>query len=403
MRNKLISLIAAAAMIAAALPVVSMAADEKTETLWSDNFDSYKNEVEYYHDKALEYNNKVLADGTLSMVTYEGIEGATLYTTNRGGGDDSSYWQLTKGAKGKNALTTQVSRFSSSGRGAKMEFAQKYAPTADTAIVLQFDAKVSNKGETNYDEAIQLNGVDEYEIDFVDGLKMKLDKWETVKVVMNTWGTQVFVGNAKEAALKFAAAELTSINFNGMIDGIMAGDAIKAESNPFGYPTISLDNMEIYSKAADEAPEGMAPAPTLEPTVAPTVAPTLEPTAEPTAAPEETHTLLVTNDGAINILIDDTAVVFPDAKPFIDANSRTQVPVRAVAEMLNCKVAWDETTRTVTVTDDENTITLVIDSNIMNKNGETVEMDTTATISEDRTYIPVRFVAEALGLVVDYK
>ncbi len=403
MNKKIISLIAAAAMTAAALPIISMAADEKTETLWSDNFDSYKNEVEYYHEKTLEYNNKVLADGTLNMATYEGIKGATLYTTNRGSGDDSSYWQLTKDAKGKNALTTQVSRFSSSGRGAKMEFAEKYAPTADTAIVLQFDAKVSNKGETNYDEAIQLNGVDEYEIDFVDGLKMKLDKWATVKVVINTWGTQVFVGDAKEAALKFDAAELTSINFNGLIDGIAAGDAIKAESNPFGYPTISLDNMEVYSKAADEAPEGVA-VPTAAPvaTEAP-AAPVATEAPAATAAPEETHTILVTNDGEINILIDDTAVVFPDAKPFIDANSRTQVPVRAVAEMLNCKVDWDGATRTVTVTDDNNKITLVIDSNIMNKNGETVEMDTTATISEDRTYIPVRFVAEALGLVVDYK
>lgn len=38
----------------------------------------------------------------------------------------------------------------------------------------------------------------------------------------------------------------------------------------------------------------------------------------------------------------------------------------------------------------------------MDVNGETVKMDTAARIVDDRTYIPVRFVAEALGFEVDY-
>lgn len=281
--KKLISLIAAAAMLTAALPVVSMAADEKIETLWSDNFDSYKNTVEYYHEKKLDYNNKVLADGTLAPVTYEEIKGITLYTVARDGGDDSSYWQLTKGADGKNALTTQVSRFSSSGRGAKIVFGEEYKPTEEKAVVLQFDVNVKNDAETNYDESIQINGDDAYQIDFVDGLKMSLDKWETVKVVINTSGTEVFVGDSEERALKFGATSLSSISFNGLIDGIAAGDAIKAESNPFGYPTISLDNMEVYTIAAANA-EGTEP--TTEPATEPTAEPDASPAPEETAKPE---------------------------------------------------------------------------------------------------------------------
>lgn len=283
--KKLISLIAAAAMIVAALPVVSMAADEKIDTLWSDNFDSYKNTVEYYHKDKLDYNNKVLADGTLKPATYEEIKGITLHTAARDGGDDSSYWQLTKGADGKNALTTQVSRFSSSGRGARIEFAEEYKPTEEKAVVLKFDVSVKNDAETNYDESIQINGDDAYQIDFVDGLKMSLDKWETVRVVINTWGTEVFVGDSEERALKFGATSLSTISFNGLIDGIAAGDAIKAASNPFGYPTISFDNMEVYTIAAAENPEGAA-----EPATEPTTEPDASPAPEATAKPEASFT-----------------------------------------------------------------------------------------------------------------
>ena len=253
--KKIISLLAAAAMVAASLPVVSMAADDKGKELWSDNFDSYKNKVEYYHEKKLEYNNKVLVDGTLTTGEYTDIKGITLYTTSRESGDDSSYWQLTKDAKGKNALTTQVSRFSSGGRGAKLEFNEEYAPTEEEAIVLTFDVKYTNDAETAYDESIQINGSDMLAIDFADGLEIDADTWATVKVVMEAWGTNVYVGDAEEPALELGATTLKSINFNGLIDGTSAGDAIKAESNPFGYPTISLDNMSVVSVAATEAPE----------------------------------------------------------------------------------------------------------------------------------------------------
>ena len=106
-----------------------------------------------------------------------------------------------------------------------------------------------------------------------------------------------------------------------------------------------------------------------------------------------------------NILLyaNDMAIGFPDAKPFIDENDRTQVPVRAVAEMLDCKVDWNGETQTVTITKDGEVITLVIGEDVMSKNSEKVQMDTKAMIKDERTYIPVRFAAEALGLIVDYK
>lgn len=44
----------------------------------------------------------------------------------------------------------------------------------------------------------------------------------------------------------------------------------------------------------------------------------------------------------------------------------------------------------------------MFDSDIMTVNDKSIQMDTSAIIKDDRTYIPVRFVAEALGLTVEW-
>ncbi len=95
---------------------------------------------------------------------------------------------------------------------------------------------------------------------------------------------------------------------------------------------------------------------------------------------------------------------FCDVKPFIDEDSRTQVPVRALAEMLNCRVAWDGETQEVTITDtDGKAVTVKIGDNKINAGEKIIEMDTTAKIINDRTYLPIKFVAETLGWNVFWK
>lgn len=123
-------------------------------------------------------------------------------------------------------------------------------------------------------------------------------------------------------------------------------------------------------------------------------------TDKPTAAPK---TLSVYGGDAISVTVEQTPVNFPDAKPFIDENNRTQIPIRAVADMLSCTVGWDEGTKTVTITNqNSDTVKLIIGSDLMTVNGKAEQMDTAAMIKDDRTYIPVRFVAEAMGLTVEW-
>lgn len=152
--------------------------------------------------------------------------------------------------------------------------------------------------------------------------------------------------------------------------------------------------------------------PTLTPTDTPTPEPTLINTPEPTPTQILTPTPLVVSPSVLKVFsgdnpqiaVDNRIVRFPDARPFIDINNRTQIPIRAVAEMLNCDVEWVPDTNTVIITNDNGDVIIItIGSNVMIHNGSKVLMDTAALIKNDRTYIPVRFVAEALGLVVEWE
>lgn len=100
------------------------------------------------------------------------------------------------------------------------------------------------------------------------------------------------------------------------------------------------------------------------------------------------------------------AVVFPDAQPFVDENSRTLIPVRFVAETMGAVVSWNQETQTAVIEQNGITIKVPIGSDTISvtESGSTntVKMDTAAIISEERTYVPIRYVAEALGAWVGY-
>ena len=117
-------------------------------------------------------------------------------------------------------------------------------------------------------------------------------------------------------------------------------------------------------------------------------------------------TILSTNIFAVEIplrvVVNGERISFPDAQPFIDENGRTQVPVRFVSEALGADVGWDGSTRTVTVEQGRNKISLVVGKSEYTVNSKKMEMDTSVIIVEDRTFVPIRFVSEALGADVDW-
>lgn len=105
----------------------------------------------------------------------------------------------------------------------------------------------------------------------------------------------------------------------------------------------------------------------------------------------------------IKMSVDDKEVIFPDALPFVDENSRTLSPIRAISEAAGFTVAWDSAEQKVTISKDGNIIILYIGSPLVSVNGKAVTMDTKAQIINGRTYIPVRFIGESLGYEVLWK
>lgn len=78
-------------------------------------------------------------------------------------------------------------------------------------------------------------------------------------------------------------------------------------------------------------------------------------------------------------------------------DSRTFVPLRVISENLGYKVNYDNNTRGITITKDDDVLKMRVDSNKYTKNGIDGEMDVKTFLKNDRTYVPIRFVGEAFS------
>ncbi|MDO5715458.1 MAG: copper amine oxidase N-terminal domain-containing protein [Tissierellia bacterium] len=90
-----------------------------------------------------------------------------------------------------------------------------------------------------------------------------------------------------------------------------------------------------------------------------------------------------------------------EVPPFIE-ESRTYVPLRFVSEALHYTVGWDNDTRQVTVDGNGKTLLLTIGSKKMTVNGVEKIIDVAPLIRQERSYVPLRFIAEHLGIHVGW-
>ncbi len=116
---------------------------------------------------------------------------------------------------------------------------------------------------------------------------------------------------------------------------------------------------------------------------------------------------------AAQILVDLEEVKTEVAPQII--NQRTMVPVRAIAEMVGCRVEWIADQQQVEIYDPASN-GLIIEMQIGNKTanyskfdamlndrvGIEYELDSPPVIINGRTLVPLRFISEAIGYKVDY-
>lgn len=101
------------------------------------------------------------------------------------------------------------------------------------------------------------------------------------------------------------------------------------------------------------------------------------------------------------VRIDGELVEFEDQAPLID-DGRTMIPIRAVAQTLGAYAAWDGKNYQAIITKKGTTIKIPINSDIVYVDDEEVQLDCEAQIMNDRTMVPLRFIAETFGIEVDW-
>ncbi|MBO4897441.1 MAG: copper amine oxidase N-terminal domain-containing protein [Clostridia bacterium] len=105
-------------------------------------------------------------------------------------------------------------------------------------------------------------------------------------------------------------------------------------------------------------------------------------------------------DDAIKIYVNG-ARIKPDTNPLI-VNDRTLVPIRAIAEKLGYSVNWFDESQTVSMQKGSDLVQLSIGSKSLYHNSTNIIIDVAPMIFESRTYLPVRAVANAMGCKVDW-
>jgi len=107
---------------------------------------------------------------------------------------------------------------------------------------------------------------------------------------------------------------------------------------------------------------------------------------------------------AIHITVNGKEIQLPGAEVYIEASSqRAMVPVRFVSESLAASVDWAAATNQVTITQGGKTITVTIGKSKAKVGEQELTLDAPASLRNGRSYVPLRFISEALGATVDWK
>ncbi|MGZ9583111.1 N-acetylmuramoyl-L-alanine amidase [Paenibacillus marinisediminis] len=101
-----------------------------------------------------------------------------------------------------------------------------------------------------------------------------------------------------------------------------------------------------------------------------------------------------------NLYMNGNSISLPE--PMRTINSSSMIPIRVVSEELGYKVDWEQKTRTVNIHNGSTDIKLVVDKSEALLNGKQVKMSTPPTVINNTTLVPLRFVGESMGLVVEW-
>lgn len=99
----------------------------------------------------------------------------------------------------------------------------------------------------------------------------------------------------------------------------------------------------------------------------------------------------------LSLYIDGNPVAFDDSTgyPFIDAQNRTMMPLRACLNSIGCTVQWDQYSQAVITRKGLTEVIIPVGKSQISVNQKTVSIDTATVLKNGRTYLPLRAVFEA--------
>ncbi|MDI6602467.1 MAG: copper amine oxidase N-terminal domain-containing protein [Thermoanaerobacteraceae bacterium] len=104
----------------------------------------------------------------------------------------------------------------------------------------------------------------------------------------------------------------------------------------------------------------------------------------------------------ISVKVDGMTVFFHDQGPIIDENNRTLLPLKFMADEFKAATEWHPEDNTVVIKEGEKTIKLFIDNKEAEVDGQKIMMDTAPRIINDRTMVPLKFIADVFDAKVEW-
>lgn len=102
----------------------------------------------------------------------------------------------------------------------------------------------------------------------------------------------------------------------------------------------------------------------------------------------------------IKVILNGKQLEF-DVEPML-INNRTMVPMRVIFEALGAEVSWEQETQTAIGKTKKTTVKITIGKDYLLKNDNIVVLDSPAVVVSGRTLVPVRAIAESLDCKVEW-
>ncbi|WP_020616541.1 copper amine oxidase N-terminal domain-containing protein [Paenibacillus daejeonensis] len=101
------------------------------------------------------------------------------------------------------------------------------------------------------------------------------------------------------------------------------------------------------------------------------------------------------------LILLDGRILETEERP-VNRNGSMLVPMRTIFEALGASVSYDAGTKRITGQYGEVEIVMGLNAKEASRNGETLVMSQPPALIDDRVYVPIRFVSEALGAEVEW-